>query len=234
MRLIELEPGYILHRRPFSNTSWVLELFSKNHGIYGILARSARGYQSRFRGRLELFTPLQVCWSGSGALPTLSKAEFSQPHLRLKGEALWCGFYLNELLLRVLPKRDAHPDLYLLYEEILQQLGTVEAELRLAVLRRFEKRLLEQLGYGVIWHQEINGEMIIAERYYHYLPEAGFQRCSDHHAVTAAQVFSGRTILAFHTESQEDLRSSEAKQLIRVILERYLGDKPLLSREFWR
>lgn len=231
MQRVDLEPAYVLHRRPYSNTSWIVEFFTENHGRVVALARSARGLKSRYRGKIELFFPMLISWSGRGELKTLGQVEFSMAPLLLKGEALLCGFYLNEVLLRLLQREDPYPQLFVVYQETLQQM--VHTEKLSSTLRRFEKKLLHELGYGLSLTEEVQtGVAIIAEQYYRYIPDRGFVRsvCGQ-----ATDIFSGASLLALHYEQfQCATQLNEAKRLLRLVLTRHLGDKPIKSRDLLR
>lgn len=220
MKRILLEPVFILHHRPYQNSSLIVEFFSQQHGRISAVARSARGPKSRFKGHLQIFSPLLVSWSGRHELMNLNQVELHGLSYQLAGQALLCAFYLNELLLRLLPRDDPYPEIFADYQAALQGLEQ-QANVSI-VLRRFEKRLLEHLGYGLSYH-------VYAHEYYQWLPDHGFLRCEpDSHE----QFFSGRSILALQSEdwdNPEDLIS--AKRLMRLVLSRHLGNKPLKSRE---
>src|SRR3989344_2269062 len=136
-----LEPAFVLHTRPYRNTSLLVELFTERHGLVSVVARSARGPTSRYKGGLQPFSPLLVDWIGRSELKTLGNVEFSSCPSRLGGDALLCAFYLNELLLRLLHHEDAHPVLYATYQETLSILP--QADKREVQLRYFELTLLE-------------------------------------------------------------------------------------------
>ncbi|HEX4871235.1 MAG TPA: DNA repair protein RecO [Nevskiaceae bacterium] len=144
----ELQPAWILSSRPYRETSLLLEWFSPGQGRVGGVARSARGPRSRSRGLLQILQPLLLSWSEAGELATLQAAEAASPPLPLQGEALFCAWYLNELLLRLLPRQDPHPRLFEAYGEALAALGAGPLE---PPLRRFELDLLDELGYGLDW-----------------------------------------------------------------------------------
>src|SRR4029077_6076180 len=115
----EHEPGFVLHGYPFRETSLVLEVFTAAHGRVALMARGARRPRSSLRGVLLAFQPLLLSWTGRSDLRTLVAAEWEGAYAPLRGEALMCGFYLNELILRLLPRDDAHEDVYGAYREAL-------------------------------------------------------------------------------------------------------------------
>ena len=229
---IMLEPAYILHRRPYSNTSLIVDLFTLNHGRLSAIARSARGLKSRYKGKLELFTSMLVSWTGRGELKALGNVELKGAPLLLEGESLLCGFYLNELLMRLLHCDDAHPALFNIYDQTQQQLAD---RARLQVhLRCFEKKLLHELGYGLPLVREVEtGLPIHPDQSYQYIPDRGFRGCSP--SDTQAVIFSGKSLVALQQEQFNDEQSlKEVKRLMRMVLARHLGERPLKTRELMR
>ena len=224
---VVLEPAFILHRRPYCDTSLILELLTPNCGRISALARSARGLKSRYKGRLELFFPFLVSWTGRGDLKFLGNVELNGMPYPLEGESLLCGFYLNELVLRLLHPDD--PDYYLFhhYQNALNQLSKGHIE---ASLRSFEKRLLEELGYGLPLEYNIERNASFEEdQFYQYIPERGFLLCKKSGELN---VFSGKSLLALREEvfSNAELLK-EIKRLMRLALGRLLGKTPLKTRE---
>jgi DNA repair protein RecO (recombination protein O) len=156
---IKLEPGYILHHYPYRDTSLLLEVFTKDHGRLGMVARGARGPANRQRPSLQSFRPLLVSWSSRGELGTLTGCESNGPMIALEGTALFSGFYLNELLMRLLLRQDPHAGLFHCYEQTLKGLS-VEGGQR--SLRLFEKKLLEELGYGLQLERDVQEHQPLA------------------------------------------------------------------------
>jgi DNA repair protein RecO (recombination protein O) len=222
---VELNAVYVLHHRPFRNSSLIVELFSKLYGRIAAVARSARGPKSRYKGCLQLFSPLLVAWCGRGELMTLNQMEQNGVPHPLDGQALMCAFYLNELLLRLMPPEDPYPNFFIDYENTLADLSCNQNNPAI-LLRRFEKRLLEHLGYGLSFHIDE------PEAFYQWLPDRGFLRT--HPLQSAEHIFSGRSLLALQAEkwdNPEDLIA--AKRLMRLVLSRHLGSKPLKTRELF-
>ena len=223
-----LAPAYVLHRRPFSETSLILETFTRDHGRVGLLAKGARRAKSRWSGLLEPFQRVALSWSGRGELPSLTSVEVSHTSRRLVGREVIAGLYLNELLMRLTVRHDAHPELFEHYGGALAGLsGGVSEE---AALRLFEKRLLDSIGYGLVTQYEADtGEAIVANAEYHYVRELGPSKGS----VTGCRV-SGEVLLALESEDltgAEQLR--QAKRLMRFLLAPHLGDKPLHTRALY-
>lgn len=219
-----MEPVFVLHHRPYQNSSLIVEFLSQQHGRVTAIARSARGPKSRFRGYLQMFSPLLASWSGRRELMNLNQLELRGAPLQLPGCELMCAFYLNELVLRLVPRHDPSPEIFAVYQRALQQLE--QSTHTAAILRCFEKRLLEHLGYGLSLQVNPDG-------YYQWRPDGGFFPC--HSAATGGSSFSGRTLLALQAEQWENPDDlAAAKRLLRMVLESHLGGKPVKSRELLR
>lgn len=228
MSQIQLQPAYVLHRRDYRDSSLLLEVLSADHGRVGIVARGVRGKRSSRRALLEPWRALLLSWSGRGELRTLTGVEEAGPWQPLHGERLLCGYYLNELLLRLLHRDDPQDGVCQLYAESLARLrGESPSE---PTLRRFELALLERLGYAPPLDCTADGAPVEADREYGYLAESG--------PVPAAGQrlrVSGRSLLALAAgRFDEPAVLREAKPLLRAILRSHLGDKPLKSRELFR
>src|SRR5690348_15666308 len=167
--------GFVLHTYPYRETSLIVEAFTRSFGRVGLLARGARRPRSPMRGVLLSFQPLALAWFGKGELRTLARAEWVGGQPLLQGEALLCGFYLNELLLRLLPREDAHDALFVEYRRALQRLGAGMASGAdsAPVLRGFEKSLLKELGYAMTLERDSAGAEIDSSKTYSYDPERG-------------------------------------------------------------
>ena len=145
---IDQQPGFVLHSYPYRETSLIVEVFSRDHGRIGLVAKGARRPMSQLRGVLMAFQPLLIDWSGGGEMKTLVRAEWQGGQPLLGGQALLCAYYLNELLMRLLPREDPHPTLYRAYGDALRALAAGEGQE--VILRRFELALLQELGYGLL------------------------------------------------------------------------------------
>jgi len=230
MRIAQ-EPAFVLHHHDYAETSLLLEVFTRTHGRLGLLAKGARRARSPLRNALIPFQPLVVSFSGRGELPTLSAAEPPAPAPALAGELLFCGLYLNELLLRLLHRHDPHEHLFDLYAEALGQLAAnTRTE---AVLRVFEKRLLEEIGYGLVLDHDVEqGAPIRPEVIYRYQPECGpVPDAGDRDGIRVC----GRSLLALASEQLDETQAlQDAKTLLRALLARHLGGRPLLTRNLFR
>lgn len=226
---VTLAPAFILHVRPFSETSVILEAFSAPYGRVSLLAKGARSQRSRLRGILRPFVPLALSWSGKSELMTLTGAECQSIPIMLTGMGLLSGLYLNELLMRLLPKLDAHPDIFSVYQHTLPTLEHDHERER--ALRLFEKHLLSALGYGVILHQEATDDAtpVLAGQVYTLQPDVGFLRCIN--PQPSPMVFEGEHLLALHQEVLDTPRALEAaKRLMRRLIARRLEGRSLKTR----
>ena len=221
------QPVYVLHTYPFKETSLVVELFSQQFGRIAAVAKGARRPHSAMRGMLQSFQILDGAWSGKNELKTLHSLDWSAGLTLLKGEALMCGFYMNELLLRLLPREDAHESLFSYYASALHTL-TSETDLATA-LRRFELKLLQEMGYAVPLLQDESDIAIEANKIYRY--EAEYGAC-DLNATKNGVQLSGKTLLDMARDDYANVvTQSQSKQLMRYLLAHYLGDKPLHTRQ---
>jgi DNA repair protein RecO (recombination protein O) len=157
---VEQQPGFILHSRPYRETSLLLEVLSRDHGRVGLIARGVRSARSRTpRALLQPLTPLNLAWAGQGELPTLTAVEPTGAPLALAGDALLCGLYLNELVARLLPRGDPQPGIFAVYAETLERLCSESTYAW--QLRRFERDLLADLGYGLVLEHEADSDALI-------------------------------------------------------------------------
>lgn len=221
------QPVFVLHTYPFKETSLVVELFSAQHGRVATVAKGARRPRSAMRGQLQSFQKLTATWSGKNELKNLHGLEWADGLLILQGEALMCGFYLNELLLRLLPREDAHAQLFEYYQATLRNLAK---STHLATdLRRFELKLLQEMGYAVPLTHDVHGAEIVAEAGYVYEAEQGARQVD---ATKIGVQLRGQTLLDMANDDYSRLQTKQqSKQLMRYLLAHYLGDKPLHTRQ---
>lgn len=231
---ISLNPSFILHQRPYRETSLLLDVLTRDHGRIALIARGVKQTRSPLRPLLQCFYPLLLSWQGKNELMTLHQAEPAGLPLHLQGECLLSGFYLNELLVRLLQKHDPHPQLYTIYHETLLKLQG--NELNQQHLRLFEKKLLEELGYGFQFDKTVpDGQTVKAEHYYRFFPDEGFRQCAEHDDVTSTLVFSGKSLIALAQETLNDTETlRDAKRLMRITLSQLLGNKTLNSRKLFK
>lgn len=243
--------GFVLHSYPFRETSLIVECWTEEHGRVPLVARGARRPHSALRGQLQAFMPLLLDWSGKNELRTLHRAEWQGGMLAPRGMALLCGFYINELMLKLLARDDPHPVLFAWYHHALQQLTRAEHANQCAIiLRQFEQQLLQELGYAQPFtHDALHHQPIRAELGYHYQCERGAIPISEKALATAsihAQArtsetsgaaanslpIRGKTLLDLSNHDYNDPVSlAQAKQLMRFIINHHLGGQLLHARE---
>lgn len=224
------QPVFVLHTYPFKETSLVVELFSRDFGRVAAVAKGARRPRSAMRGMLQSFQPLRGTWSGKNELRNLHSLEWGEGLLLLQGQALMCGFYMNELLLRLLPREDAHETLFDYYAQTLRLLAQIEDNP--ITLRRFELAMLQEMGYAVPLTHDEEGRAVEAERAYFYIPERGACEVQAKTAQQSGVQLAGKTLLDMARDDYADVQTQQqSKQLMRVLLGHYLGEKPLHTRQ---
>ncbi len=234
MHRFESQPAYILHSRPYRETSLLLEIFTLEYGRISAVAKGAKRPKARARGLLQPFVPLLIACVGRGELLTLSDFDSVGSFPLLTGRRLVSAFYLNELMVRLLHRGDTNQELYQGYEGAIQGLAAIHEEQH--VLRLFEKTLLKTLGYELQLVKEVEtGDAVHPDRTYLYDPEKGpilvdiARQNSDHQQ--SNQFYRGKSLLALAAESLNDMVVlGDAKRLMRQALALHLGNKPIESR----
>lgn len=221
---------YVLHTYPFKETSLVVELFAQQFGRVATTAKGARRPRSAMRGMLQSFQPLLATWSGKQELKTMHGLEWGGGLLLLQGEALMCGFYLNELLLRLLPREDPHEALFDYYSATLKTLAGGHD--LATTLRRFELKLLQELGYAIPLTQDDSEVAIVSEQFYRYEAEYGAAMASKADRSRNGVQLLGKTLLDMAADDYSHPQTQQqSKQLMRYLLAHYLGDQPLHTRQ---
>lgn len=228
----EGQPAFVLHSYPFRETSLLVEAFTRDHGRVPLVARGARRPKSALRGVLLSFQQLLVSWSGRGELRTLTGAEWRGGYHPLRGKALICGFYVNELLLKMLLRDDPHEQLFAGYEAALTALGAGGDQS--AVLRRFELCLLRELGYAVILDHDVErGEPVARDRSYVYVVERGPVPAAG--AARNGVELSGQTLIDMLSgEFANAATQQQSKLLMRTLINHHLGNQVLHTRQLLR
>ncbi|QNB01480.1 DNA repair protein RecO [Massilia sp. Se16.2.3] len=222
------QPAFVLHSYPYKETSLIVDLFTRDHGRIAVVAKGAKRPLSKLRGVLQTFQPLAVSWSGKSELRTLIDAEWVGGMLPLERTALLCGFYLNELLVKLLARDDPHRALFDHYISTLNELAHDEpAQI---ALRKFERALLKETGVAAdLGRSTTTREVVQATSDYVVDPERGAReaRVSD-----VWPVVSGKTLLDMEREDYGDpATQSQSKQLMRFLLAHHLGGVPLNTRQ---
>lgn len=231
------EPVYLLHSRHYRETSLLIDVFSLNYGMLRLVVRGALRPSNPFQGMLQLFQPLLVSWRGRSELKNLTDVERSNSLPVLKGDYLYSGLYLNELLVRLLHPHDPNPQLFSAYVDVMGGLG--DKEPLEVILRVFEFRMLTELGAFPSFTEEAgSGQSIISRANYYWRPEQGFIRVDAYEQTynqnlhIQTNIISGAQLAAL---SSADFSRKEtllaAKQLSRLMIDHLLGGRSLKSRE---
>jgi DNA repair protein RecO (recombination protein O) len=231
-RRVQLQPAYVLHHRPYRDTSRILELFTRDFGRVSVFARGARGGRNKSGSLtpvLQPFNRVLVSWTGRGEAGQLTEAEFDGPFAIMPPAQLVNGYYLNELLLKLFARHDGHPDVFALYAATIDELKQSSEPIR--ALRIFEKRLLDALGYGLVLDTDaVTHEAVESARMYHYRLEQGAVRALD--VAEGSLVFPGSSLLSLAREELADSAAlADARRLLRAALERCLDGRELKSRQ---
>ena len=224
----ELSNAFILHQRPYRESSLLLDVFSEQYGRLSLIAKGVRKTKRNQAVNLQLYQPLLLSWFGHGELQTITQIECVEARYILQAESALCGLYINELLLRLLPLHDAEADIFAIYKQTLIKLQ--QADDNEVALRLFEKKLLDHLGYGLVIDCESEtGQAIQADQQYYYHIELGLVRWQQDQGQLP---ISGRSLQHLSSEQGFDQQSLlEIKQLMRTVIHFYLGGKPLKSRQ---
>jgi DNA repair protein RecO (recombination protein O) len=221
-----LAPAYVLHQYAYRDTSRIVEVFTSEYGRLTLFARGANGPKSILKGVLRPFQRMLVSWSGKGEACQLVTAEYDGAVTNLPKQRLMSGFYLNELLLKLTQRCDPHPEIFFSYASCMQAL--CEGDVEEPTLRRFEKRLLNDLGYGLELARTDAGAPVDPARYYRFGLESGPQPCM----AEAPGAVYGQSLADLQAESFGDARSlRDAKRMLRAAIDVCLEGRSLKSRE---
>lgn len=228
---VDGQPAFLLQAHPYRETSLVVDVFSRDFGRIGLVARGAKRPRAALRGVLMEFQPLELGWFGQSELRTLARAEWQRAWPMLSGPRLLLGYYLNELLQRLLAREDAHPALFDRYADTLQKLALAPGETagHQVLLRSFEKSLLQELGYGLTLDRDAHGAALDGDATYHYVPDQGLMAgdagAPDGVGLTGAQA------LAISGDDYGDQQVSRlARTLMRTLIAHYLQGQELRTR----
>ena len=223
--------GFVLHKREYSETSFLVDFFTEYHGRITLLAKGARRPRSPLKALLQPFTPLLLRWSGEGDLKALTKVEAASLTLPMNTLALYSGFYVNEMLVRVLENQTAYQELFQHYLLCVTKLAATPDALE-PTLRTFEFQVLKALGYGVDFvHCIATGEEVDPNMWYQFRENEGFIASLLQNNLS----FLGKDLLAFDLlDFSEKSTQQAAKRFTRIALKPYLGSQPLKSRELFQ
>ncbi|ASV98558.1 DNA repair protein RecO [Paraburkholderia aromaticivorans] len=223
------QPAFVLHSYPYRETSLIIDVLSRDHGRLALVAKGAKRPHSALRGVLQTFQPLALSWSGKSEVRTLTGAEWVGGMLPLAGDALLCGFYVNELLVKFCAREDPHPQLFHHYVVTMTRLAHDEPPVQ--VLRSFERVLLRETGYAMALDRTVARKAVRADGRYVFDPERGVREASDD---LPAQwpVIAGQTLLDMEQDDYHRAQTvAQSKTLMRFLLNTYLGGTPLATRQ---
>jgi len=225
-RRVWLAPAYVLHQYSYRDTSRIVEVFTSEYGRLTLFARGANGPKSALKGVLRPFQRMLVSWSGKGEACQLVTAEIDGSVTNLAPKRLMSGFYLNELLLKLTERCDPHPEIFASYGECVRAL--CDGDIEEPALRRFEKRLLNDLGYGLELSRTGDGVPVEPQGYYRFALQSGPQLC----VAEAPGAAYGQSLADLQAESFADARSlRDAKRVLRAAIDACLDGRSLKSRE---
>jgi len=230
-RRVQNEPAWLLHHRPFRDSSRILDVLSRDHGRLSLVARGSRSASSRLKGVLRPFLPLRLSWVIRTDLGTLTGAESGGAPISLGGDALLSGYYINELILSLLHRHDAQPEVFEAYSAAIVALNAEEDVA--ATLRRFEIELLRLLGYALnLDHDTETGQDLVRECRYEYRVVQGPVRSSE---TDGPMNFSGGELLEVARQDFSDPDTARnAARLLRNVIAWHLDGKELKSRKVLR
>lgn len=227
---VDRQQGYVLHTQPYRETSLLVEVLTRAHGRFTLMARGARRPKAEVRGVLLPFQPLTLAWFGKGELRTLHTVHWNGGVPQLSGLPLVCGFYLNELVMRLTARDDPMPEAFDVYDAAIRGLGRQQP--LSAVLRRFEVQVVRELGYAPPLGHDAEGQPVLAELDYlcrsGELPERDTGQSLNGSVVS----ISGASLLAIEADDFSLVKTRlEARALMRTWFAGLLGEDPLASRE---
>ncbi|MEM7255921.1 MAG: DNA repair protein RecO [Pseudomonadota bacterium] len=226
---VDLTPAYVIHSRAYRDTSLIIEVFTAVQGRLSLLVRGAKSGKLKKSLILQPFRKLQIAWAGRGELPILSAVEEVGGSMRLQGESLACGYYINELIYHLLPRFEAAPELFVMYWPVVESI-TDEAA-RDSALRRFEFSLLQHTGYApLLGHEWNTGDVVDTGQVYRYRVPEGPEFADQADGL----MISGQTLLELEAGQFDNLSNAkEARDLARILIHYQLNGRELLSRSLF-
>jgi DNA repair protein RecO (recombination protein O) len=225
MTRVENSPAFLIHRRMYQGSSLLLDFFTKDYGKLRLIARGARSSKTS----LQMFQCLSISFKGKGDLKSLSQWEISDEPRRLMGNDLVMAIYVNELIQRLLPEGEEHSEIFKSYWSYIKNINTLDSVAKEYSLRVFENQLLQDLGYGLDFDDDINGNIINNNLQYDYIEDQGF-------TVNDEGLISGTMLLHLSNSNESITNPNELsilKKMNRKRLKSLLGDKPLKSKELF-
>ena len=233
------EPAYVLHRYDWSESSLILDVFTRHHGRIALVAKGAKKPSSNFRPILLPLQPLHVAYGGDAEIRTLKGAEWMGGHVMPTGDALMSGYYINELLLNLLARDDPHPRLFDVYAAVVHVIASGHGEALQSALRTFELLLLREIGLLPMLDAQTmtQGGLDDATRY-SLVPEGGLRQAGDgdRASLSGAQWLGLQAALADSAPFTTTLRAcaevmAELKPQLRTLLNYHCGVTTLRTRQ---
>lgn len=233
------EPAYVLHRYDWSESSLILEVFTRNHGRIALMAKGAKRPSSSFRPVLLPLQMLRVAFGGNAEIRSLKSAEWQGGHVMPTGDALLSGYYLNELILKLLARDDPHPALFDVYAHVVRVLASEHGEALQAVLRSFELLLLREIGFlPQLDLQTMTLERLDANARYCLVPEGGLRLAHSDEQVSLSGTQWNALQMALHANAPftSTLRAcaevaAALKPQLRTLLHYHCGVHTLRTRQ---
>ncbi len=226
------ESAFVIHSRSYTDSRMLLDLLTQHFGLVRVVYRPPR--KKNLALKPQAFTPFFACFTGKTELKTLRQLEASGNLLLHSGRRLYCGLYVNELILRIISTDDPHPALFLAYFQCISKLASSADGMEDLVLRTFELTLLSELGYGVNFDEDLQGAPIICDQDYEFIPAQGFKLLS-HESRSEVLRCTGAEIMAMQQGDFSSVNCRRAaKALCRSALKPLLGPKPLQSVELFK
>jgi DNA repair protein RecO (recombination protein O) len=230
MTSVLLQPAFLLHANAYRETSLLAKVFTRDFGLIHLVIKGARQPRSRYFG-VSPFTPLLISYKGRTDLFQLTDVELVQMPYRLEGNRLFCGFYLNELLIRLLLPQESFPTLFLSYKKTLQKFACLNEAVE-PQLRQFELSIIQAMGYRFELNKTKQGDSIQQDNYYIFDPKQGLIQTD---VVSKNFLFKGEYLLNFWQDQWSDPQTHLcAKRLMQQALAPLIGDKPLRTRSFFK
>ena len=222
-----LERGFVLHHRPYRNSSQIVECLTADHGRVGLVAQGSRRAANGRRAHLQPFVPLRLSWTRRGDLGRLTDVEPDAADFALCGQALLAGYYVNELVMYLSARGDPNGEVFACYEDCLLALARGSPLAR--TVRLFELGLLRGLGYGLELERDAStGDPLQPDCRYVFELEHGPRRAD---AASDGTAYLGRELMSLHSRSLDDRDSLRAaKRLLGRVLDAYLGQRRLKTR----
>ena len=233
---VDREMAFVLHTWPYRETSVIIDCFSRQYGRVGVVAKGAKRPYSVFRGLLQTFRPLFLSWGGNQDLKTLYQADIVSAYRMPVGLSWLCGCYLNELIIKLLPRHDPHPTLFDYYQETVIQLSELslqEDQHRSnyeILLRKFEKALLKEIGYEMQWSSDRHELAVDPLLHYHLSLSTGIIELKPAEKQDT-MTFDGKSLLDIDSDDYLCPQSRQAaKRLMRLLINHHLGGEVLKTR----